>query len=109
MKIEHLAVWTQQPEVLRDFYTRFFGAGSGERYHNATKQFSSYFLSFEGGARLELMQMPGIITNVNGNMQLYAGLAHFAISTGSKEQVDALTATIRAAGYPVLGETEVDR
>jgi lactoylglutathione lyase len=104
MIIEHLAIWTQQPEQMRDFYTHFFGARSGERYHNPTKQFSSYFLSFDSGARLELMQMPGIIPNGNDNLQQYTGLAHFAISTGTKENVDRLTETIRAAGYAVLGE-----
>ncbi len=32
------------------------------------------------------------------------GLAHFAISVGSKENVDTLTETLRKDGYTVLGE-----
>jgi lactoylglutathione lyase len=103
MKIEHLAIWTNQLEALKAFYTQFFDARSNEKYYNPVRQFSSYFLSFSDGARLELMQMPGIPGN-NNTLQQYTGLIHFAISTGSKENVDALTATIRQAGYTVLGE-----
>lgn len=104
MKIEHLAIWTNNLETLKTFYIRFFGASSNEKYYNPNKQFSSYFLSFSDGARLELMQMPGITSNGNGTAQQYTGLIHFAVSTGSKEKVDALTEDIRQAGYAVLGE-----
>jgi lactoylglutathione lyase len=104
MKIEHLAVWTNQPDTLKTFYEQFFNAVSNEKYHNPVKQFNSCFLSFDEGARLELMQMPGI-PGVAGNAgQQYIGLTHFAISTGSKEKVDALTEEIRKAGFTVLGE-----
>ncbi len=104
MKIEHLALWTTQLEELKTFYTRFFNAVSNEKYYNPNKQFSSYFLSFDNGARLELMQMPGIPTDKNDILQQRLGLIHFAVSTGSKEKVDALTEAIRQAGYRVIGE-----
>ena len=102
MKIEHLAIWTNQLEVLKLFYTSFFGAKSNEKYHNPGKQFSSYFLSFDNGCRLELMEMPGI-SNETGMIQR-TGLAHFAIAAGNKEEVDALTEQIRQNGYVVAGE-----
>jgi lactoylglutathione lyase len=104
MKIEHLAIWTNQLEVLKDFYEKFFRANSGEKYHNPHKQFSSYFLSFSDGARLELMQMPGIPVNSNDTARQNTGLIHFAMSTGSKEAVDALTEAVRQAGCTVIGE-----
>lgn len=104
MKIEHLALWTNNLETLKAFYIRFFGASSNEKYYNPRKEFSSYFLSFSSGARLELMQMPGIPANSNDRVQQYTGLIHFAISTGSKKKVDALTEDIRQAGFTVLGE-----
>ena len=102
MKIEHLAIWTNQLEVLRSFYTSFFGAQSNEKYYNPGKQFSSYFLSFDNGCRLELMEMPGI-SNETGTIQR-TGLAHFAIAAAKKEEVDALTEQIRQNGYVVAGE-----
>ena len=104
MKIEHLAVWTNQLELLKAFYVRFFDAIPNEKYYNPRKQFSSYFLSFSDGARLELMQMPGIPGNSNDIQRQNTGLIHFAISTGSKEKVDALTEAIRQAGFTIAGE-----
>jgi lactoylglutathione lyase len=102
MKIEHLALWTDQIETLKAFYTRFFGAQASEKYYNPGKKFSSYFLSFENGCRLELMAMPGIVNEPG--MNLRRGLAHFAIAAGKKENVDALTEQIRKSGYTIAGE-----
>jgi len=102
MKIEHLAIWTNQLEVLKSFYTSFFGAQSNEKYYNPGKQFSSYFPSFDNGCRLELMEMPGI-SHEAGTIQR-TGLAHFAIAAATKEEVDALTEQIRQNGYVVAGE-----
>jgi lactoylglutathione lyase len=102
MTIEHLAIWTEQLEGLKDFYIRFFGARANEKYQNSVKQFNSYFLNFENGCRLELMQMPGITKA--GEALRPAGLAHFAIATGKKESVDALTEQLRKEGYIIAGE-----
>ncbi|HTE09886.1 MAG TPA: VOC family protein [Chitinophagaceae bacterium] len=104
MKIEHLAVWTNQLDVLKAFYIKFFNAIPNEKYHNPGKQFSSYFLSFGDGARLELMQMPGIPNSSNDLMRQNTGLIHFAMSAGSKEKVDSLTEAIRQEGFTVMGE-----
>jgi lactoylglutathione lyase len=104
MKIEHLAVWTNQLDVLKAFYIKFFNAIANEKYHNPRNQFSSYFLSFSDGARLELMQMPGIPDNRNDVMRQNTGLIHFAMSAGSKEKVDSLTEAIRKEGFTVTGE-----
>lgn len=90
MKIEHIAIWVNDLEKMRAFYEQYFGGKAGEKYHNPTKNFTSYFLSFEEGCRLELMQKPEIPENVNDIYLQYRGLIHFAISVGSKEKVDAL-------------------
>jgi lactoylglutathione lyase len=60
MRIEHVAIWTGDLERLREFYEKYFGATAGSRYENPRKQFQSYFLTFDGGARLELMQSPAV-------------------------------------------------
>ena len=39
-----------------------------------------------------------------GNKGLTKGFAHMAISVGSKENVDRITESIRAAGFAVTGE-----
>jgi lactoylglutathione lyase len=100
MRIEHVAIWTGNLERLREFYENYFGATAGPRYENPRKQFLSYFLTFDGGARLELMQSP---TVVQDNMKdVMGGFAHVAVAIGSEQAVDALTAKLREDGYPVL-------
>ena len=98
MKIEHLAIWTEDLDLLRRFYMKYFDAECGEMYVNNSKKFSSYFLTFgKGGTRIELMHTPDIENRPeNGNLR---GLAHFAISVGEKDIVDSLTKKLR---YPVL-------
>jgi lactoylglutathione lyase len=60
MHIEHLAIWCKDLESMKDFYVKYFNGIPNNKYYNPDKQFSSYFLSFEKGPRIELMQMPGI-------------------------------------------------
>ncbi len=104
MKIEHIAIWVNDLEQMKYFYEKYFNAMAGELYHNTTKNFKSYFLSFDTGCRLELMHRPIIPQNINDLSKEYIGLIHFAISVGSKERVDELTEQLRKDGYKVAGE-----
>jgi lactoylglutathione lyase len=104
MFIEHIAIWCNDLEKTKAFYCTWFNASANARYFNPTKQFSSYFLSFDKAPRLELMQMPGIPVNANNVLEQYTGLIHFAVSVGSAEEVNRLTEAMRAAGITVLGE-----
>ena len=61
MRIEHIALYVNDLEAAREFYCRYFGGQSGERYHNPKTGFQSYFLRFAGGARLELMTAPEMV------------------------------------------------
>ncbi|WKN43417.1 VOC family protein [Tunicatimonas pelagia] len=99
MTIEHIAIWTNQLEALKDFYSQYFGATAGKKYHNPNKRFTSYFLSFSSGARLELMHKPDL---AQANQQFSTGLAHFAISLGSTDAVDRLTETLKESGVSHL-------
>lgn len=76
---------------------------SNEKYYNPKKKFSSYFLTFENGARIELMHSPDI-TDFIEKSDSKLGLTHFAVSVGTKEKVDSLTETIRENGYTIIGE-----
>ncbi len=103
MKIEHLAIWVEDIELLRQFYMKYFSMSCGEKYVNTTRNFTSYFLSFgEGKTRLELMYVPHMENPVGrGNLK---GLAHFAISVGGKDVVNALTEKLRVDGYTIASE-----
>lgn len=82
------------------FFVRFLGAASGALYHNPTTDFKSYFLTFDDGARLEIMTRPRLQPGVEG--ALCYGYAHIAFSLGSRQRVDELTAALREAGYATL-------
>ncbi len=101
MKIEHIAIWCNDIELMKEFYLRFFDLRSNEKYYNQSKQFSSYFLSFENGARIELMHRPEVSV---ANGTAVSGLTHIAVSVGSRDRVDTLTEEVRRAGYNILGE-----
>lgn len=100
MKIEHVALYVNDLEKARDFFVKYLGARSNDGYHNQKKNFRSYFLSFDGGARLELMNRPEMQDQPKDIAR--TGYAHVAFSVGSRESVDALTAELKAAGYEVL-------
>ena len=80
----------------------YFNATANDLYINFMKQFRSYFLSFDGGPRLELMQMPSVHSSNNDVYAQFMGLIHFAVSLGSKEKVDEMTEQIRNDGFEVL-------
>lgn len=103
MKIEHLAIWADDIELLREFYTEYFNVSCNDKYVNPRRGFSSYFLSFgEDKTRIELMHIPDMAApESKGNLK---GLAHFAISVGGKDAVDTLTEKLREDGYTIAGE-----
>ena len=100
MRIEHIALYVNDLEATRIFFTHYFSAVSNDGYHNPKTGFRSYFLSFENGARLEIMTKPGMTDD--GKHLNRTGYAHIAFSVGSKEKVDALTERLRLDGYQVI-------
>lgn len=102
MQITHIALYTPDLERLREFYETYFGAEAGPRYHNPVTRFSSYFLSFPGGPRLELMQRPDVPVLPGKAGDEFTGYTHIALGLGSRAAVDTLTARLARAGYPVV-------
>ena len=100
MKIEHIALYVNDLEKTKDFFEKYFGARSNTGYHNMKTDFRSYFLTFEDGARLEIMNRPEM--NDMEKDIARTGFIHIAFSVGSKEKVDELTGTLKAAGYDVI-------
>lgn len=100
MKIEHVAMYVNDLEAARDFFVKFLGGRSNDGYHNKTTDFRSYFISFEDGARLELMNKPELEDLDKPRNR--TGYAHIAISVGSKEKVDEMTTLLKNEGFEVL-------
>ena len=99
MKIEHIALYVTDLERAKAFFCKYFSAQSNEGYHNPKTNFRSYFLSFDGGARLELMHKPELADA--GSSQARFGYAHIAFSVGSKAAVDTMTKQFLADGFTV--------
>ena len=107
MRIEHVAVWTADLERLRDFYVSELGGACGKIYRSANNPgFESCFVSFAGGARLELMTHPRLAAS-GARPSDDPGWAHVAFALDSRAAVDELTARLGAAGHPVLSGPRV--
>lgn len=102
MRITHIAIWTKDLEGMKAFYKKYFSCTSSKKYINSPKGFESYFLNFNDSCKLELMKMDNIPNNLNNSVNQYLGLIHFAISVGSKDNVDKLTKTLRNDGYEII-------
>ena len=100
MKIDHIALYVNDLDAARQFFLKYLGASSNEGYHNPRTNFRSYFLSFDDGARLELMHKPELADSPKELAR--TGYAHVAFSVGSKETVDALTERLKSDGYKLV-------
>ena len=100
MKIEHVAMYVNDLEGTRKFFEQYMGAMSNNLYYNETTGFKSYFLTFEDGARLEIMNKPDM-DDARKSLQR-TGLIHIAFSVGSREKVDLLTAQMKRDGYEII-------
>ena len=103
MKLEHLAIWTNNLEELKEYYVKYFLAIPNKKYRNPEKNFESYFLSFGSGARLEIMSKPGVPANLNDTeTNQHLGIIHFAIELDSVDAVNVKAEELKAAGYKIL-------
>lgn len=105
MRIEHVAMYVNDLERAKDFFVRYFGAQANSGYHNRTTDFRSYFLSFDDGARLELMHRPDM--DDLSKTLARTGYVHIAFSLGSRETVERLSAELRADGYEIISGPRV--
>ena len=100
MRIEHVALYVNDLEAARDFFVTYLDGKSNDGYHNKTTDFKSFFVSFEDGARLEIMTKPELVDHEKELNR--TGYAHIAFSVGSKEKVNELTKRLQLAGYEVV-------
>ena len=104
MVINHLAIWVRDLEKMKQFYGKYFSTESNGIYKNDQTGFSSYFLTFPDGPRLEIMSKPGIKSLSDKSVENYEGYCHLAVSLGSKEEAIRLTGILEHDGYRVLND-----
>ncbi len=100
MRIEHIALYVKDLEAARDFFVTYLGGHSNDGYHNTSTDFRSFFISFDDGARLEIMTKPEMVDAEKTLNR--TGYAHVAFSVGNKKRVDELTDRLRADGFSVI-------
>lgn len=105
MKIEHVAIWVKDIDKVCEFYQKYFSGVVHPLYHNPTKQFTSRFVTFDEGARLEIMHCPDMNVGNLAESKTSIGLTHLAFSVGSKEKVDRLTHQMSTEGVSVVGQS----
>jgi lactoylglutathione lyase len=107
MKIDHIAIWCDDLERMREFYTTYFACVANDIYRNPSKGYSSYFLSFSAGSsRIELMHRTDI--DPAPERRGYSkGWAHLSICVGEREDVDKLVERLRRDGHRIVGETRL--
>ena len=84
----------------KNIFETYLNARANAGYHNPKTDFRSYFLSFDDGARLEIMNKPQMQDSPKAPTQ--TGYIHIAFSVGSKEKVDELTAKLKEDGYEII-------
>ena len=100
MKIEHIAMYVNNLEQAKKFFVKYLDGKANKIYHNIKTDFRSYFISFDDGARMEIMNKPemsDIEKPVNRT-----GYIHVAFSVGSREKVNELTNFLKTDGYEVI-------
>lgn len=103
MTIDHIAIWTLHLERLKDYYVKYFNGRANQKYINKGRHFESYFVSFESGARLELMQMPGIPENLNDQVEKqYLGIIHIAFRMENMATVNEKSEELMRDGFKIL-------
>lgn len=104
MKIDHIAMYVYDLYGARDFFVKYFGANANLEYYNPKTDFRSFFLSFDSGTRLEIMNKPSITDKTKANQ---AGYIHIAFSVGSKEKVNDLTKQLQADGFEIISDPRI--
>ena len=103
MILDHVAIWTDNLEELKEYYLKYFDAISNEKYTNPKNQFESYFLSFKSGARLEIMSMPAIPDNKNDTITAqHKGIIHLAFGVDTMREVQEKAVQLQADGFAIL-------
>jgi len=104
MKINHIAIYTNDLDQLCKFYLQYFGCRCSAKYENTQKGFESYFLTFDLGPKIEIMKKDSIENKHPINGQEKIGFSHLAVSVGSKERVDYLTFRFEQDGLKIISK-----
>jgi len=108
MTIEHIAIWTNDIERLKNYYIDNFNGTASAKYTNPKKQFESYFVSFGAGARIEIMTIPNLAEEVEANgTNMRKGLTHIAFATETMADVNNKAKQLAENGFTITNGPRV--
>jgi lactoylglutathione lyase len=103
MNIDHIAIWTDNLESLKEYYLKYFEGIASNKYVNDITGFSSYFISFKSGTRLEIMSKPGIPDNMNDTVVAqHKGIIHLAFGVDTMIEIVLKAEQLRADGFKIV-------
>jgi lactoylglutathione lyase len=103
MTIDHIAIWTDNLESMKEYYLKYFEGTASNKYVNDITGFSSYFISFKSGARLEIMSKPGIPDNLNDTVVAqHKGIIHIAFQVDTMIEIVLKAEQLRADGFKLV-------
>ncbi len=105
MIIDHIAIFVRDLETTKNFYVKYFNAAVNNKYRNNKTLLETYFLTFDSGARIEIMSRPDL--SQGSKELLRTGLIHIAFKLGSKELVDSKVKQLESDGYKIISNPRV--
>ena len=105
MTIDHIAIFVRDLEKTKDFYVKHFNAIPNNKYRNSKTLLETYFLSFDSGARIEIMSRPDL--SESSKKLLRTGLIHLSFKLGSKELVDSKVEQLQSEGYKIINNPRI--
>ena len=97
MNINHIAINCINITKIEQFFVKYFNAHNIANYHIPRTGLHSCMLSFDNGARLELMNWPDM--EEHKQISKMQGLVHLSISVEKKKKVDELTKRFISDNY----------
>ncbi len=103
-KVDHIAIWVDDLEAMKNYYSTFFDAECNDKYTNPGTGFSSYFLRFgSDSSRIEIMHRADVPENKNDVIdKQHRGYIHLAMEVKTPEEVDCMAKKISDGGYKIL-------
>lgn len=102
LRVEHVGVWVRDLERVREFYVSLLGGRAGPLYENPRNGFRSYFISFDGGTRIELMSRTGRLDR--GEAPVAEGRTHIGFLLASANAVNDIVVRLGSSGVVVAGQ-----
>ena len=97
VSVAHIAIFVRDLEKMKLFYQEQFGGVGGIKYRNSAMDFTSYFITFSSGCRLELMHL-----EKHPDLENTLNWGHIAISLGSKQNVIRKTKQMKELGFDII-------